>query len=400
LGYNKLWKKTGAELCKIITGLKGTKVHTLDLIYNDLGDNKTGAELCSIMSALKGTNVHTLYLSGNKLWQKTGAELCAMIAELRDTKVHTLDLSYNGVWEKTGAELCSIMSALKDTNVRTLDLRTDILCYKTVEELQLCFRVLKATQVNKLTLSSRSLPINDLNKLNALEGALPNIQTLFLDYSGVSVLPHENKVAINAIFPKLEKIIFPEIRNIEPTVTKAYNDALSLGFPHPFPTLLSLASELAKTEFPEMNHCSAGEEMVLYIIAAAEEPLKAEEERQKEEIKHAKNNTIQAVSEYIKKRPKGFYYYFSKIFSFLSNRAQRRSLAETLLANIRRIPESDENSKNQLLNEALRKYQTSVLNSRHWCERQSHQGCSETMITELLNPPRESSSRLKAQNRG
>jgi hypothetical protein len=277
---------------------------------------------------------------------------------------------------------------------------------KTAEELRLFFNALSETQIDELNLCGSSLPINDLNKLQALEGALPNIKTIHLDYSEVSTLSDEYKLAIREIFPNLEKTIFldagaPE----EPTPTKTYNNAIRLGFPHPFPTLFSLAEHTtAQTRLPGVKYLGRGHELISNLEKALDNELKerqeeskrvkAEEERQEEskrvkaeeerqkKTNHFKDNITQHVSDYIKKRPKGFYYYFSKIFSFLSNRAKRINLAEKLLEDIDTTSKSDALPEIQLIT-ALESYQTSIVSSRHWWERKSHKGLSEVMIEEL-----------------
>ncbi|MHB9147979.1 MAG: F-box protein [Candidatus Amoebophilus sp.] len=119
--------------------LQGTKVHTLDLTYNKIGD----AGASQLVQHLQGTSVHTLNLWGNEIsaagasqlvqhlqgtsvhtlnlsWNKIGAAGASQLAQhLQGTSVHTLHLSYNEIGAAGASQLAQ---HLQGTSVHTLDL--------------------------------------------------------------------------------------------------------------------------------------------------------------------------------------------------------------------------------------------------------------------------------------
>jgi hypothetical protein len=166
LGFNEIGNQGALEMAKY---LKGTNVHTLNLVYNQIGA-QGAAEMAKY---LKGTNVHTLNLSINRMGG--AAELAK---NLKGTNVHTLDLSVNQIGPQGAAEMGKY---LKDTNVHTLYLNKNQMGAQGAAELA---EYLKGTNVHKLHLGNNRIGDQGASEMaKYLKGT--NVQELNLDYNEI-----------------------------------------------------------------------------------------------------------------------------------------------------------------------------------------------------------------------
>jgi hypothetical protein len=106
---NQIGDAGASELAKV---LPATRVHTLCLNWNQIGDE--GA--IELAKALPGTQMHTLDLVGNKIGAQGAIQI---VKALQGTQVHTLNLGDNRIRDAGARELAK---ALQGTSVHTLNL--------------------------------------------------------------------------------------------------------------------------------------------------------------------------------------------------------------------------------------------------------------------------------------
>jgi hypothetical protein len=151
--------------------LKGTRVHTLNLEDNKIGDQ--GAR--ELAKALPATRVHTLNLGYNGIRDAGAIELAKY---LQRTRVHTLYLSWNEIGDAGASELAK---ALPATRVHTLRLEYNQIRAAGASEIA---KALSGTQVHTLDLNSNQ--IGDAAAIELVK-ALPStrVHTIYLNYNQI-----------------------------------------------------------------------------------------------------------------------------------------------------------------------------------------------------------------------
>jgi Ran GTPase-activating protein (RanGAP) involved in mRNA processing and transport len=144
--------------------LAGTKVHTISLVHNGIGD----AGAIELAKVLPSTQVHTLDLYNNRIGAAGAIELAK---HLPGTHVHTLYLSNNQIGDLGVKELAKVLA---NTQLRTLNLGYNQIGDLGVKELA---KVLANTQVHVISLYD-----NKIGAAGAIElaKALPNTQVYTL----------------------------------------------------------------------------------------------------------------------------------------------------------------------------------------------------------------------------
>jgi hypothetical protein len=104
-----------ADIIQLAEYLKGAKVHTLGLNFNDIGE-----EAAAVLPKLfQGTNVHKLCLDHSSLETSAVEEI---LEQLQGTSLYELDLSANEIGHEDNADLGWLVKCLQETNIHTLNL--------------------------------------------------------------------------------------------------------------------------------------------------------------------------------------------------------------------------------------------------------------------------------------
>ncbi|HAT8179549.1 TPA: hypothetical protein JA361_08795 [Legionella pneumophila] len=215
LSLNELGSINNAELIKAFATIPDSVI-SLDLSNNHLSD-KSGAELAQLLAAIPA-NVTALDLSCNRLDTKSGAELAQAFAAI-PTSVTSLNLHCNYLGNNRGVELAQAFAAIP-ASVTSLDLSMNYFDLESSADLSQIFAGIPPHAVS-LNLSFNSLHEVPFEKLVLLKDSLKHVQTVYLSLYVVKDMSKEQRKALGAAFPNVQKIILVDDydHDIQPSIT-------------------------------------------------------------------------------------------------------------------------------------------------------------------------------------
>ncbi|HAT2008806.1 TPA: hypothetical protein I8Z88_001005 [Legionella pneumophila] len=265
LNWNNLDSISTAELMQAFAKIP-VSVTSLNLSGNYLGF-KSNDELVQILATIPA-NVTSLNLSGNYLGNQNGAELARLLATI-PISVTALDLSWNDLSSKSSSELAQVLAAIP-AHLTSLDLSWNalyrnpgltrssaaILVGMTSLNLSWNFIGLKScaeiahifssipNHVVSLNLCLNCLHELSLENIALLKDSLKHVQTIYLSYNIVKSMSKEQRQALGAVFPNIQKIILVDYYG------KELHPSQSI-------TIANLIRELSgKTDVPSLlNQC-------------------------------------------------------------------------------------------------------------------------------------------------
>ncbi|HAU1184261.1 TPA: hypothetical protein JBI17_16225 [Legionella pneumophila] len=183
-------------------------VTALDLSWNDLS-SKSSSELAQVLAAIPA-HLTSLDLSWNALYRNPGLTRSSAAILVGMT---SLNLSWNFIGLKSCAEIAHIFSSIPNH----------------VVSLNLCLNCLHELSLENIAL---------------LKDSLKHVQTIYLSYNIVKSMSKEQRQALGAVFPNIQKIILVDYYG------KELHPSQSI-------TIANLIRELSgKTDVPSLlNQC-------------------------------------------------------------------------------------------------------------------------------------------------
>ncbi|HAT1790274.1 TPA: hypothetical protein JBB31_10565 [Legionella pneumophila subsp. pneumophila] len=197
----KLILHPGSNLVQEFTSIPHG-VTSLDLSLNNLYSIST-VELIQAFANIPAS-VTSLNLSGNSLGFKNSDELVQILAAI-PANVNSLNLRGNNLASKNCAELAKFLASIP-ASVTSLDLSANLLGLKSYTELAYIFSSIP-NHVVSLNLCLNCLHGLSLENLELLKDSLKPLQTVYLDYDIVKNMSKEQRQALGAVFPNIQKII-------------------------------------------------------------------------------------------------------------------------------------------------------------------------------------------------
>ncbi|HAT1659320.1 hypothetical protein ACVSNX_09135 [Legionella pneumophila] len=199
LSGNYLGFKSNDELVQILATIPAN-VTSLNLSGNYLG-NQNGAELARLLATIP-ISVTALDLSWNDLSSKSSSELAQAFAAI-PTNLTSLDLSWNALYRNPG--LTRVSAAIL-AGMTSLNLSWNFIGLKSCAEIAHVFSCIP-NHVVSLNLCLNCLHELSLENLVLLKDSLKHVQTVYLDYETVKSMSKEQRQALGAVFPNIQKII-------------------------------------------------------------------------------------------------------------------------------------------------------------------------------------------------
>lgn len=253
------------QLNKILASLH-LKISRLNLDGNSF-QKKSTAELKQAFSSISSSIRH-LSLEFNNFYSKSGAELRDILSVINAGVTH-LNLGYNSFCSKNGIELKEAFTGIPQ-GVSHLNLGGNSLGYKcfqvenplealagippSVWHLDLSDNKLYESDLTELKTGLTALPSNvtslNLSKnklckikdnLEKFKNSLPHVKTIYLSYQEVAVLTENQRIALGAVFPNVEKIILLDSDSTEADPLFTANFIRQLGKKQEAPSLFSTA---------------------------------------------------------------------------------------------------------------------------------------------------------------